>query len=100
MLKMDIEWWEFDSTEGFLSDFPSSRSDLPVGQFMVEVHLYNGMTAEGYLKWWEKLEDRGLRPTWTEPNLLAVTMGASPSLAEYTFINVKDKRSIIFGDAV
>ena len=49
---------------------------------------------------WERLESRGLRPTWTEPNLLAVTLNNNgdwmPNMAEYTFINVKDSRNILF----
>lgn len=48
---------------------------------------------------WERLEERGLRPAWTEPNLLAVTMNVNgdkdPNMAEYTLINVHDKRSVL-----
>ena len=29
---------------------------------MVEIHFFNGLTAEKYLQWWERLEARGLRP--------------------------------------
>jgi hypothetical protein len=48
---------------------------------------------------WEALEDRGLRATWTEPNLLAVTLNLEdkePRLAEYSLINTKDMRSVLF----
>lgn len=42
-----------------------------------------------------------MRPTWTEPNLLAVTLNLdgnkNPTLAEYTLINAHDRRSMIFG---
>ncbi len=50
------------------------------------------------------VEARGMRPTWTEPNLLAVTLnlGGSkdPLLAEYTMLNAHDKRSVIFDGIV
>jgi hypothetical protein len=101
---MDIEFAEFEAMDGFLSDFAESGGfDLPVGQVMIEIHFFNGQTAAGYLAWWERLEARGLRPTWTEPNLLAVTLGLGnkdPLLAEYTFLNVKDKRNVVLAGAV
>ena len=42
---------------------------LPFGQLQLEIHLWNGegeRTFEEFLKWWEVLEDSGLRPFWTE----------------------------------
>jgi len=45
-----------------------------------------------------------MRPVWTEPNLLYTTMrienGGDPRLAEYTLVNTKDKRSVLFGSSV
>ena len=42
-----------------------------------------------------------MRPTWTEPNLLSVTVNLdrykNPILSEYTFINAHDSRSMLFG---
>ncbi|KAF9876945.1 hypothetical protein CkaCkLH20_05791 [Colletotrichum karsti] len=101
ILKMDIEFAEFEAMDGLLTDFPQiSGEELPIGQLMIEIHFFNGMTSAGYLDWWERLEARGLRPTWTEPNLLAITLNLGnkdPLLAEYTFLNVHDSRNIIFG---
>ncbi|KAJ9151820.1 hypothetical protein NKR23_g2752 [Pleurostoma richardsiae] len=102
ILKMDIEFAEFEALDGLGEDFPANRAlGLPIGQLMVEIHFFNGQTSEGYLNWWERLEARGMRPTWTEPNLLAVTLNLagdkSPTLAEYTLLNIHDKRSVIFG---
>ncbi len=99
---MDIEFAEFAAMDGLSRDFPvTDGKELPIGQLMVEIHFFNAQTAAGYLSWWEGLEARGLRPTWTEPNLLAVSLNLagdkSPTLAEYTLINVHDKRSMIFG---
>jgi hypothetical protein len=122
---MDIEFFEFDAMDGMMRDFPVEAGyELPVGQFMVEIHLMPGrMDAPGFVQWyvkpvqlaliyllgsdnkssctrWERLEARGLRPAWTEPNLLAVTVNYTgnkdPNMAEYTMINVKDRRNVIF----
>ena len=102
ILKMDIEFAEFEAMDGLSRDFPAAEGfELPIGQLMVEIHFFEGMDSKGYLEWWERLEARGLRPTWTEPNLLAVTLNfdgrSSPLLAEYTLVNVRDRRSIVFG---
>lgn len=101
VLKMDIEFAEFEGMDGLSRDFPvESGYELPIGQLMVEIHLFNGrIDAKTYLQWWERLEARGLRPVWTEPNLLAVTLNINgdknPNMAEYTLINVHDKRSLL-----
>ncbi|KAJ0306327.1 hypothetical protein COL5a_003684 [Colletotrichum fioriniae] len=101
ILKMDIEFAEFEAMDGFGEDFPiRAGEELPVGQLMIEIHFFNGMTSSGFLDWWERLESRGLRPTWTEPNLLAVTLNLGnkdPLLAEYTMINVHDSKNVVFG---
>jgi len=104
ILKMDIEYAEFEALTSLDKAFPQLKGlDLPIGQLMVELHLFSikGMTAPQFLKWWEVLEGRGLRPVWTEPNLLYTTMraenGGDPRLAEYTFVNIKDRRSVLFG---
>lgn len=101
ILKMDIEFAEFEAMDGLSDDFPASQGyELPIGQLMIEIHLFKGrIDSKAYLQWWERLEVRGLRPAWTEPNLIAVTMNANgdkdPNMAEYTLINVMDKRSVI-----
>ncbi|KAH8899186.1 hypothetical protein GQ53DRAFT_801783 [Thozetella sp. PMI_491] len=105
ILKMDIEFAEFEAMDGLSYDFPASRGmELPIGQLLVEIHLFGGrITTEEYLDWWERLEARGLRPAWAEPNLLAVTLNnngdKNPNMAEYVLINVRDSRSAIFGGA-
>jgi hypothetical protein len=96
---MDIEFAEFEAMDGLSRDFPADKGyELPIGQLMIEIHLFKGrMDSKKYLDWWERLEVRGLRPAWTEPNLIAVTMNANgdkdPNMAEYTMINVQDKRN-------
>ncbi|KFY30131.1 hypothetical protein V493_02114 [Pseudogymnoascus sp. VKM F-4281 (FW-2241)] len=102
ILKMDIEYAEFASLSSLDRQFPEEDGfDLPIGQLMVELHLfgYEKMTGYNFLKWWESLEARGLRPVWTEPNLLYTTMNiekGDPRLAEYTLVNIKDRRSVLF----
>lgn len=98
---MDIESAEFASMDGLSRDFSAEDgNELPIGQLMVEIHFFNSLSAASYLGWWERLEARGLRPTWTEPNLLSVTLNTdgqkNPTLAEYTLVNVRDRRSVVF----
>ncbi|ELR09079.1 hypothetical protein VC83_05408 [Pseudogymnoascus destructans] len=102
ILKMDIEYAEFASLSSLDRAFPEGEGfELPIGQLMVELHLFGHeeMTAYNFLQWWETLEARGLRPVWTEPNLLYTTMRierGDPRLAEYTLVNIKDRRSVLF----
>ncbi|KAF9877856.1 hypothetical protein CkaCkLH20_04432 [Colletotrichum karsti] len=101
ILKMDIEFAEFEAMDGMHRDFPlAAGEELPIGQLMIEMHLFNNIGSKTVLDWWERLEGRGLRATWTEPNLLAVTMqvaGKDPIMAEYSMVNVKDSRNVLFG---
>ncbi len=120
ILKMDIEYSEFESMHSLSNAFMGE--EFPIGQFLVEIHLFGykapEMNPQFFLKWWvppllinyhlltvfrwEMLESRGMRPAWTEPNLIYTTLklegGGDPRLAEYTFINVKDKRSVLLGE--
>ncbi|KAK2061435.1 hypothetical protein LY76DRAFT_507806 [Colletotrichum caudatum] len=101
ILKINIEFAEFQAVERLHKDFPITAGELPIGQLMVKVHLFGGLDAFKYLDWWQRLESRGLRPTWTEPNLVAVTQSlgdGDPLLAEYTMINVHDSKSVLFDE--
>ena len=49
--------------------YVSSGRPLPFGQLQLEVHVW-GKKFDEFLSWWEKLEAAGLRPFWTEPNLV------------------------------
>lgn len=76
---------------------------LPIGQVMIELHLVDDERVhfERFTKWWERLEKFGMRPTWFETNLLAVTLGegkTDPRCVEYVWVNVKDERSILLGE--
>ncbi|KAJ7115781.1 methyltransferase domain-containing protein [Mycena epipterygia] len=90
ILKIDIERWEFETLTALIKPYLASGRPLPFGQLQLEVHIWN-MTFEEYLAWWEMLEAAGLRPFWTEPNLVYQNYNrhGSTDLAEYSFLNTK-----------
>ena len=50
VLKMDIEYSEFDSMTAFLEDFATTQ--LPIGQLLVEIHLFEKRTSpKQFLTW-------------------------------------------------
>ncbi|TFK54561.1 hypothetical protein OE88DRAFT_1624747 [Heliocybe sulcata] len=98
ILKIDIEGAEFESLTAFL-DAHSLTGGLPIGQLQLEIHARDGKYAEfpNFLKWWESLERFGLRPFWTEPNLVYVNLvrGVKPDLVEYSFINIRGHHELV-----
>jgi hypothetical protein len=64
ILKMDIEGSEFDALK-FMINYYRDNGPLPFGQLQVEIHA-NKVTFVQFLKWWEELEEAGLRPFRTE----------------------------------
>ncbi|KAI0338258.1 hypothetical protein BDW22DRAFT_1432708 [Trametopsis cervina] len=99
ILKIDIEGAEFQSLSAFVDHFVPPGTEggkdgviLPVGQLQLEIHAWGHNVAFPFFRsWWENLERAGLRPFYTEPNLiyLQIIPGAKPDLAEYSFINAK-----------
>ncbi|TCD66335.1 hypothetical protein EIP91_001484 [Steccherinum ochraceum] len=94
ILKIDVESWEFEALENFVKEYIESGEVLPVGQMQIEIHA---TVSSGYSRfakfkaWWEKLEAVGLRPFWTEPNMvyLNIIRGARPDLTEVgSFLSV------------
>lgn len=90
ILKIDIEGWEFETMTDILKSFSEKGLPLPFGQLQIEIHIWN-KKFDYFLKWWEGFEEAGLRPFWTEPNLVYVNYADSrkPDLAEYSFLNIK-----------
>ncbi|KAL1751972.1 methyltransferase domain-containing protein [Schizophyllum commune] len=90
ILKIDIEGWEFDTLTALIDGYVSSGRPLPFGQLQLEVHVW-GKKFDEFLGWWEKLEAAGLRPFWTEPNLVYQNYNkqGNSDLAEYSFLNVR-----------
>lgn len=90
ILKIDIESWEFSTLTTLIKPYITSGKPLPFGQLQLEIHLWRKSFDE-ILEWWEMLEEAGLRPFWTEPNLVYLNYNkdSTSDLAEYSFLNVK-----------
>jgi len=99
ILKIDIEGAEFEALDA-LVDAYATRGVLPFGQLQLEIHA-SGETDykhfPKFLKWWERLEAIGLRPFFSEPNLVYVNIirGVMPDLVEYSFINTRGHHELI-----
>ncbi|KAG9316855.1 hypothetical protein JVU11DRAFT_2927 [Chiua virens] len=96
VLKIDIEGNEFESLEVFIDSFHGEP--LPFGQLQLEVHARTSDYQDfpNFLKWWEKVEAAGLRPFFSEPNLVYVNLvrGVRPDLIEYSFINIRGSHEL------
>jgi hypothetical protein len=71
LLKIDIEGSEFPALRALFEEYRGRP--LPFGQLQLEIHADRQPGVSGdkerfveFLKWWEELEDAGLRPFWTE----------------------------------
>jgi len=117
ILKIDIEGAEFSALSSFIRAFsvgstPSPHDahatsapsrpppPLPIGQMQIEIHARHGTghdTFAPFKGWWESLERAGLRPFFTEPNLVYVNLirGARPDLAEYSFMNIRGQHALV-----
>jgi len=96
ILKIDIEGGEFDALTAFVHSH--AQGDLPIGQLQIEIHAREGHERfDQFARWWASLEEAGLRPFWTEPNMVYVNVvrGARPELAEYSFINVRGNHALV-----
>ncbi|KAH9025478.1 methyltransferase domain-containing protein [Lactarius hengduanensis] len=98
-IKIDIEGGEFDALTAFLSAHAAAEGDvLPVGQLQLEIHAREAhKNFEHFARWWAALEAAGLRPFWTEPNLVYINLvrGVRPELAEYSFINIRGNHALV-----
>jgi hypothetical protein len=102
ILKIDVEGSEYDAFDSFMESCDKLGS-MPIGQVMIELHLMDDMHVdfERFMKWWERLEGFGMRPTWLEINLLAVTLNpvkTDPRCVEYVWVNARDERNILLQD--
>jgi hypothetical protein len=75
ILKIDIEGGEFDALAAFLRPFlDTDAPPLPVGQLELEIHAWNSLgDFAPFYSWWQLMEKAGLRPFWTEPNIVHVS---------------------------
>ncbi|KAJ7868906.1 methyltransferase domain-containing protein [Mycena leptocephala] len=96
--KIDIEGSEFSALTAVIESFKGKP--LPFGQMQIEIHLNFAPThinrVGTFDKWWTMLEDAGLRPFWTELNLLDVNViRRGPFVGEWSFINIRGKHPLI-----
>ncbi|KAJ6542733.1 methyltransferase domain-containing protein [Mycena capillaripes] len=95
--KIDIEGSEFSALTSVIESFKGKP--LPFGQMQVEIHIgYDPEknTVGAIDEWWTMLEDAGLRPFWTELNLLDVnSLRRGPIVAEWSFINIRGKHALL-----
>lgn len=106
ILKIDVEGAEYDAFNSVMDYVQKSWSAggeavLPIGQVMIEIHTEDntGVTFGVFRKWWERLEQMGMRPTWLEVNLLAVTIAhqkSNPRCVEYVWVNARDQQNILW----
>ena len=86
ILKIDIVGGEFDALTAFLDQRARDGLELlPIGQLQIEIHAREGHERFDYFaRWWESLKVAGLRPFWTELNMVYVNFmrGVRPELAE------------------
>ena len=96
ILKIDIEGAEFESLVTFIDDFAISKhphapahngGSLPIGQLQLEIHAQPNVAFSdfsAFKRWWERLEKAGLRPFFSEPNLVYINLvrGVRPDLSE------------------
>lgn len=96
ILKVDIEGAEFATLSSMIKYYKEHKLPLPFGQLQLEIHA-DKMSFADFLKWWEDLEEAGLRAFHTEPNLLYINWyrGATPSYTEYSFLNIGLEHDII-----
>lgn len=120
ILKIDVEGAEYTAFDSIMDFFDSPKNNqpelkerdgkwagvnwgvLPIGQVMIELHLDDKkVDFERFSGWWERLERMGMRPTWMEINLFAVTLGrekSDPRCSEYVWVNAKDGRNVLWRD--
>lgn len=79
LLKIDIEGSEFPALRALFQQYKGKP--LPFGQLQLEIHADRQPDVHGenkrfveFLKWWEELEESGLRPFWTEVRKIIATL--------------------------
>ncbi|KAI1321832.1 hypothetical protein EDD11_000108 [Mortierella claussenii] len=87
ILKVDIEGSEYETFDAIMDDFGDV---LPFSQLQMELHVRDDMVSfPTFLKWWERLESKGVFPWWTELNLNPTYSGQRDWASEYCFLNTR-----------
>ncbi|KAH9048310.1 hypothetical protein EDB84DRAFT_1605723 [Lactarius hengduanensis] len=102
--------WTLDSLMDLNGEYQDTRSidilkiDIEGGEFdglttcSSEIYAREGReNFEYFARWWASLEAAGLRPFWTEPNLVYINLvrGVRPELAEYSFIDIRGNHALV-----
>ncbi|KAF9355757.1 hypothetical protein BGX26_006196, partial [Mortierella sp. AD094] len=88
ILKVDIEGSEYPTFDAIMDDFGDV---LPFSQLQIELHVRQDFVDfPRFLKWWERLESKGVYPWWTEINISPTYSGQRAWASEYCFINTRD----------
>ncbi|KAG8877436.1 hypothetical protein FRB97_003397 [Tulasnella sp. 331] len=96
LVVIDIEGWEFPALTAVLQSYAGLT--LPFGQLQVEIHM-DGMEFSEFQKWWEALEAAGLRPFFSEPNMIYHNINRGrPDISEYSFLNIRGSNAFISND--
>jgi len=90
ILNIDLEGWEFQTLRAMIGFANGTRTPLPFGQLLLEIHAWN-QRFEDFLHWFEQLEIAGLRPFMSEPNLIYQNYNrqSGPELVDYSFLNLR-----------
>ncbi|KAF7375763.1 hypothetical protein MSAN_00465900 [Mycena sanguinolenta] len=96
--KIDIEGSEFRALKAVIESFKGQP--LPFGQMQIEIHVDfdpdHVNTIGEFDEWWTMLEDAGLRPFWTELNVLDANIyRRGPYVSEWSFINIRGKHALL-----
>ncbi|CAK5271407.1 unnamed protein product [Mycena citricolor] len=97
ILKIDIEGSEFEVLAAIVESFKGQP--LPFGQMQIEIHVGYALqtdTIRTFDRWWTLLEDAGLRPFWTEPNLPDINfLRRGPPVVEWSFLNIRGHHALL-----
>ncbi|KAH9988444.1 hypothetical protein BJV74DRAFT_839390 [Russula compacta] len=90
---------KFNGLTSFIDAHAADGEYLPVGQLQLEIHV-NDKAHERFhyfVNWWASLEAAGLRPFWTEANLVYLNRyrGVPPDITEYSFINIRGNHALV-----
>ncbi len=72
IVKMDIEGDEFPALSALMDEYTDQK--IPIGQLLVKIHFFDtDNTVRKFAEWWDRFEGFGMRPVWSEANLITVT---------------------------
>ena len=112
ILKIDIEGYEYEVLSTVLADLallsPHTQDKdriLPFSQLQIEIHLsspnmdaHEPASFSRFLDWFQRLEGWGLRPFFSELNMipaLSTQFQIGMDYCEFSFINIRGKHALV-----